>query len=800
MSKKRGNKPPNWKQQDPQAERETEKYARPIPSRELIMETLKEQGVPLMREQLAEVFQLSDEEDLEALRRRLNAMERDGQLVLNRRRGYGLVEKLDLVRGRIIAHPDGFGFLVPDEGGDDLFMSPRQMRSVFHGDRAVARVTGLDQRGRREGAIVEVIERNTQRVVGRFYCENGVCFVVPDSKRITQDISISNDGQGNARQGQIVTVDIIEQPSFRSRPIGRVAEVLGDHMAPGMEIDIAIRSHDLPLTWPQAVQAEIAGLKPEVTEASKQGREDLRKTPLVTIDGVDSRDFDDAVFCERKAKGWRLLVAIADVAHYVEPDTALDKEAFARGNSVYFPERVIPMLPEILSNGLCSLNPQVDRLCMVCEMYINEDGRITRSRFLEGLMRSHARLTYDQVAKVLVDRDPAERKKLGDLVPHLEELQRLYQVLRKERSKRGAIDFETTETRIVFGTDRKIERIVPVIRNDAHKLIEECMIAANVASARFLANSKMPTLFRVHQGPKIEKLTALREFLKEIGLSMRGGDKPEPLHYAELLAKLQDRPDAHLIQTVMLRSLSQAKYNPENVGHFGLALEQYLHFTSPIRRYPDLLVHRAIRHVIRSKAGKGLIKRALGRMLQTGSGAGFHYTTADMLVLGEHCSTTERRADEATRDAVDWLKCEYMLDKVGDEFDGIISSVTSFGIFVELKEIYVEGLVHVTALKNDYYHFDPAGHRLRGERSGTMYRLTDGVRVKVVRVNLDERKVDFELVEPENVKSGRAVASAKAKDTRAKDTKAKDTKAKDTKARKPRRRKKPAAKTGAKPE
>lgn len=788
MSKKRGNKPPSWKQADPLAEREAEKYARPIPSRELIMQTLKEQGVPLMREQLAEIFQLTDEDDLEALRRRLNAMERDGQVVRNRRRGYGLVEKLDLVRGRIIAHPDGFGFLVPDEGGDDLFLSPRQMRTVFHGDRAVARVTGLDQRGRREGAIVEVIERNTHRVVGRFHCDNGVCFVVPDSKRITQDISVPGDGQGGARQGQIVTVDIIEQPSFQSRPIGRVAEVLGDHMAPGMEIDIAIRSHDLPLAWPHAVQDEIAGLKPEVAESAKKGREDLRDVPLVTIDGVDSRDFDDAVFCERKAKGWRLLVAIADVAHYVEPDTALDREAFARGNSVYFPERVIPMLPEILSNGLCSLNPQVDRLCMVCEMYISEDGRITRSRFLEGLMRSHARLTYDQVAKVLVDRDPKERKKLGDLVSHLEELHALYKVLRKERTKRGAIDFETTETRIVFGSDRKIERIVPVVRNDAHMLIEECMIAANVASARFLAKNKMPTLFRVHQGPKVEKLTGLREFLKEIGLSLRGGDKPEPQHYAELLEKIQSRPDAHLIQTVMLRSLSQARYNPENVGHFGLALDQYLHFTSPIRRYPDLLVHRAIRHVVRSKASKGIIKRAIGRVLQTGSSGGFRYTSADMLVLGEHCSTTERRADEATRDAVDWLKCEYMLDKVGEAFDGIISSVTSFGIFVELKEIYVEGLVHVTALKNDYYHFDPAGHRLRGERSGTMYRLADAVRVKVVRVDLDERKVDFELVEQavlkHGAKSGRAVAGGKS------------TAAKAGKPRKPRRRKK----TGAKPE
>lgn len=763
MSKKRSPKKPAWTDQDPYAAREAEKYARPIPSRELIIEKLTEQGVPLMREQLAEAFGLTDEEDLEALRRRLNAMERDGQLVRNRRRGYGLVEKLDLVRGRVIGHPDGFGFLVPDDGSDDLFLSPRQMRSLFHGDRAVARVTGLDHRGRREGAIVEVLERNTHRVVGRFYCENDVSFVVPDSKRITQNVSIPPDMRGGARQEQIVTVDITEQPTFRSPPIGRVSEVLGDHMAPGMEIDIAIRSHDLPLVWPAGVQDEIADLHPEVLEAHKKGREDLRDLPLVTIDGADSRDFDDAVFCERKAKGWRLLVAIADVSHYVEHGTALDREAQARGNSVYFPERVIPMLPEILSNGLCSLNPRVDRLCMVCEMYISDDGRITRSRFMEGLMRSHARLTYDQVAKVIVERDRDERKRLGGLVPHLEELHRLYKVLRKERTKRGAIDFETTETRIVFGPDRKIERIMPVERNDAHKLIEECMIAANVASARFLAKHKMPTLYRVHEGPKPEKLEALRTLLGELGLSLRGGDKPEPQHYAELLATIQKRPDAHLIQTVMLRSLSQARYAPENTGHFGLALPQYLHFTSPIRRYPDLLVHRAIRHVLRSSADKGLLKRALGRMFSGGPVVSFRYTVADMQALGEGCSMTERRADEATRDAIDWLKCEFMLDKVGEEFVGIISGVTSFGIFVELADIYVEGLVHVATLKNDYYHFDPAGHRLRGERSGTTYRLADRVTVKVMRVDLDERKIDFELVEATEQKLGRAVATRKRK-------------------------------------
>ncbi|HKJ09350.1 MAG TPA: ribonuclease R [Gammaproteobacteria bacterium] len=728
---------------DPYAEREATKYDRPIPSREFIMEMLGEKGVPLVREEIAQVLALESEDDLEALRRRLNAMERDGQLIRNRRNGYCLVDKADLVRGRIIGHPDGFGFLVPDEGGDDLFLGPRQMRSVLHGDRAVARVTGIDRRGRREGSIVEVLEHNTRQVVGRFYSESGIGFVVPDNKRLSQDIVVPPAMQGEAQHGQIVTIDLIEQPSKHAKPIGRVVEVLGDHMAPGMEIDVAIRSHELPLQWPEGVQAEIAGLGEEVPEQAKANRVDLRNTPLVTIDGADARDFDDAIYCERKPKGWRLVVAIADVSHYVSAGSALDLEAYERGNSVYFPERVVPMLPEVLSNGLCSLNPNVDRLCMVCDMYINAEGNITRSSFYDAVMRSHARLTYDQVAAMLVDGDSALREKYSALVPHLEELYGLYKTMRGTRSKRGAIDFETTETRIAFGGDRKIERIVPVVRNDAHKIIEECMIAANVATARFLARHKVPTLYRVHEGPKADKLPDVRSFLAEVGMQLGGGDSPEPKHYAKLLDKVQHRPDAHLIQTVLLRSLAQAVYSPDNSGHFGLAHDNYVHFTSPIRRYPDLLVHRAVRHAIARK--EGAVRRAVRRVTGRGSAKGFQYTHDDMVVYGEHCSMTERRADEATRDAVDWLKCEYMLDKVGEVYDGIITSVTSFGIFVELADIYVEGLVHVTALKNDYYHFDPAKYRLMGERTATSYRLADRVRVRVVRVDLDERKIDFDL-------------------------------------------------------
>jgi ribonuclease R len=515
-------------------------------------------------------------------------------------------------------------------------------------------------------------------------------------------------------------------------------------MAPGMEIDIAIRSHEVPQEWPAGVKKESAVFGKDVPARAKRGREDLRELPLVTIDGADARDFDDAVYCEATAGGWRLLVAIADVSHYVHPESALDKEAFERGNSVYFPERVIPMLPEVLSNGLCSLNPEVDRLCMVCEMLFKKDGRMIRSRFMNGLMRSHARLTYEEAAAIMVDGDKQACKRRKPLVPHLNELYRLYMTLRKARSKRGAIDFETTETRIVFGDNRKIERIEPLVRNDAHKVIEECMVAANVAAARYLERHKMPTLYRIHATPAGDKVTDLQEFLNEVGLGLRGGHKPSARDYSAVLKMAQGRPDEHLINTVLLRSMPRAEYNPDNIGHFGLAHENYTHFTSPIRRYPDLLVHRAIRHILAGKKPKSFV-----------------YSVENMQAFGEHCSDTERRADDATRDAVDWLKCEYMLDKVGESYAGIITSTTSFGLFVELQDIYVEGLVHVTALGNDYFHFDPVRHCLTGEHSKRIFRLGDQVNVKVVRVNLDDRKIDFELSEKLQRKTGKTGKTGK---------------------------------------
>ena len=691
------------------------------------MEILADKGEPLTWQKLAGILDLHEEQDIDALQRRLNAMERDGQVIRNRREGFGLVDKMDLVRGYVSAHPDGYGFLIPDDSSDDLFLSARQMRTVIHRDRVVARVSGIDRRGRREGAIVEILQRNTHSVVGRYFKESGIGFVIPDNKRITHNIAVPAEYQGQAQEGQIVVVELVEQPTKRRQPLGKVTEVLGEHMAPGMEIDVAIRAHELPHHWPSAVEREMLHYSEEVSEEDIQGREDIRHLPLVTIDGPDAKDFDDAVYCEPSAKGWRLIVAIADVSNYVMPDSALDQSAQERGNSVYFPGRVIPMLPELLSNGLCSINPAINRLCMVCDMEVSSSGTVKSYRFYDAVMKSHARMIYDDVAAIL-DGDVELRSQFEELVPHLENLRQLYRAFDKQRAKRGTIEFETTETVIQFGPHKKIEDIVPLTRNIAHKLIEECMITANICAAKYLGKHFMPTLYRVHELPAADKLTDLREFLKSFGLKLEGGAHPEAKHYSEVLQQVGDRPDAHLIQTVMLRSMKQAVYSPDNIGHFGLALTQYAHFTSPIRRYPDLLVHRAIRHVIK------------GDQAET-----FIYSEKDMARFGEQCSMTERRADDATRDVEAWLKCEYMMDKVGECFDGIVSGVTSFGIFVELEGIYVEGLVHVTSLNNDYYHFDPIKHCLVGERTHQSYSLADKVNVRVARVDLDEKRIDFDL-------------------------------------------------------
>jgi ribonuclease R len=738
------------KSSDPFASREAANYPRPIPSREFILDYLRESVGPLTHEDICNTLNLNDDDQIEAMRRRLRAMERDGQVARNRRGGYGTLDKLNLVKGRVIGHPEGYGFVSPVQGeSEDIHLSSTQMRRVFDGDIVLVRIAGWDRRGRPDGTLVDVVERKTTQLVGRYFRESGISFVRPDNPRISQDILIPADRSLDANSGQIVVVNIVEPPSKNSLPVGHITEVLGEHLDPGMEIELSIRNYGIPHLWNDRVRAETVAIPDQVQDTDF--RVDLRDTPLITIDGEDARDFDDAVHCQPRARGgWTLTVAIADVSHYVSVGSALDKEAFERGNSVYFPNHVVPMLPEKLSNGLCSLNPAEDRLCMVCEMQISAEGDINRYQFYEAVMHSHARMTYTQVAHILADREKHDssgvRKQFAAILPQVDALHDLYKVLHRRRAKRGAIDFDSQETRILFDSERKISQIIPIDRTEAHRLIEECMLCANVCSAEFLQRAKLPALYRVHEGPSEERLSAVRDFLGELGIGLGGGDDPQPQDYQRVLAAVRGRDDAAVIQSVMLRSMSQAVYQPENLGHFGLAFEAYSHFTSPIRRYADLLVHRAIRRLIRSKQKIAAVRRVDGATMLAPQSI-YSYELAHLDDIGEHLSVTERRADEATRDVVNWLKCEYLMDHVGEQYAGVVSAVTGFGLFVMLDDLYVEGLIHVTGLPKDYYFHEAAQHRMVGERTGRVFRLGQKLQVKVVRVNLEERKIDFELVD-----------------------------------------------------
>ncbi len=715
---------------DPEAKLESKRYDNPVASRTLILKTITEAGM-MTQSSVFKALQVRPDQE-EGVSRRLSAMVRDGQLVQNRRGGYLPVDEKHLIRGHVIAHADGFGFLVPDEGGDDLFLSGKQMRGVLHGDHAVATVAGVDRRGRREGSIVSVVERANTTLIGRLFDDEGIAYVVPDNKRITQNILIPADMFADASPGQIVKVEITSQPTKRRQMVGKITDVIGDHMAPGMEVEIEIHNHGIPFEFPDAVIQQAERFGDSVKESDKQGRLDLRSLPLVTIDGEDARDFDDAVFCDPRAEskggGWKLVVAIADVAHYVDIGSSMDEEAYERATSVYFPGRVVPMLPEAISNGLCSINPDVDRLCMVCEMFVNKQGEIESYDFKEAVMRSHARLTYTQVAQALEDNSSGIIS--ADVYPHIVNLNDMYKSLDGARRARGTIEFDTTESVINFTSDKRIESIRPSVRNDAHKIIEECMISANVCAAKFIAKSKHPCLYRVHEDPSDEKIEDLRGFLSDLDLKLGAPSrKIESYDYAKLSEEIKQRDDYHMIQTLMLRSMKQAIYKSENDGHFGLALTHYAHFTSPIRRYPDLLVHRAIKHIVRKRKKSD-----------------YMYSPDRMMLMGEHCSFNERRANEATRDAEFALKCEYMLDKVGQSFDAHVTGVVGFGLFVELNEHFVEGLIHITNLPKDYYVFDPKAHQLVGENRGLQFGLNDKIRILVARVDMDERKIDFELI------------------------------------------------------
>lgn len=711
---------------DPHAKREAEHYETPLPSRELVIDVLTEQGVPLAMETLYELLEIAEDEQ-EIFNRRLNAMEREGQIMRNRKGVVCLADKIEAIAGVIQGHQDGFGFLVPDDKvkhPEDLFLPHKEMQQVMHGDRAMVRMSGLDRKGRPEGKIVEVLERMNKTIVGRVMQGTGVTIVAAEDKRINQDILIPYHLDMGAKVGQIVEIEMTEQPSKHAHPMGKVIQILGNYADSGMEIEIALRKHKLPHQFAPAALKQAEDIPKTVQPKDYKDRIDLRELPLITIDGETARDFDDAVFAEPQGNGWRLVVAIADVSHYVTPDDALDKDAVERGNSIYFPRRVIPMLPEALSNGLCSLNPDVERLCMICDMQVNANGVVDSYKFYPSVMLSKARMTYTKVADMLENPDGEMAKEYAHVMPHVQNLYALYQAMLVQRKKRGAIEFDTSETMMVFNDEGKIDRIVPTSRNEAHKIIEECMLAANVCAANYLETNKHTAVYRVHEGPSAEKLDLLRTFMAEFGFGVNGGDKPHAKDYAQLMSQIKGRPDEQLLQTVLLRSMQQAVYSPDNQGHFGLAYEAYTHFTSPIRRYPDLLVHRAIKAVTNKET----------------------YKVKDWATLGTHCSLTERRADEASRDVTNWLKCYYMQDKVGEVFEGTVSAVTSFGVFVALDDAYVEGLLHVTELGNDYFHYEKAHHEMVGERTGVKYRLGDRVTIKVARVDLETTKIDFSLV------------------------------------------------------
>jgi ribonuclease R len=702
-------------------------YEHKIPSREQILAAMEQAGKPLKLVALAPGFGIRTEQHRRALEARMRAMVRDGQLLRNRADEYCLTRHLDVVTGTVLAHRDGFGFLRPDDGSSDLYLEARQMQLLWDGDRVAARANETS-RGR-EGHVVEILARGKQRIVGQFRRERGIDSVLESGDSRTEVLIPRGEARG-AKAGDVVAVDVLEYPSKTSHAVGRVVEILGRKDTRGIDTDVAILAHGIPNEWPAEALKEARTWSSEVPDSAKVGRDDLRDVPLVTIDGADAKDFDDAVYCEPQGDGWRLIVAIADVSHYVRADSPLDREARSRGTSVYFPDRVVPMLPEELSNGLCSLNPHVDRLCLVCEMHVTRGGEVTRSQFYDAVMRSAARLTYTEAAQMLVA--ARARGPHAELKPQLQHLNSVYEAFAAVRKRRGAIDFDMPESKIELDERGQVKSVRAVERLVTHKIIEECMIAANVEAAKRIRKGRIASLYRVHEGPDEDRLEELVLFLRTFGHKVNPATL-SPKEINRVLASVAGEPEEELVETVVLRSMKQARYQPNNVGHFGLALGAYAHFTSPIRRYPDLLVHRAIKHLNDKRSAKG-----------------FRYGLEEMDRLGEHASRTERRADEATREVAERLKCVYLKERVGDTFDVVISSVVPFGLFVRLPEIQADGLVHVTALPRDYYHKDATGTVLKGERSGREYRLTEALQVRLVAVNVEERKVDFVPIENED--------------------------------------------------
>jgi ribonuclease R len=726
---------------DPHRKREAARYARPIASRELILARARSLARPLHFRDLAEDLGISDSSELDALRRRLRAMCRDGELMIDRRGRYGLVEKMNLVAGVVNITPQGDVLLLPDEGGDDVRVQARSAGNLVGGDRVLVRVEGVRRDGQPWGVVVELLERSSEPILGRYYEEDGVAFVEPERTQFMNDILIPRRG---ANPGDLVRVELDVEATNLSYPAGTVTEVLDGGATSEVRAAVVLAAHGIPRHWGSEVQAEAEKIRRTLSKAARAQRVDLTELPLVTIDGADARDFDDAVYCEPiQGGGWNLFVAIADVSHYVHPGTALDREARERGNSVYLPDYVVPMLPEILSNDLCSLRPDEPRLCMVCEMRISERGRLSRYQFYEGVMHSKARLTYDEVWDFL-EHGKGSRlgRELNELGPHLENLHRLFAALRARRETRGALDFRAPEIRVQVDAEGRVAEIGPVLRNDAHRIIEECMIVANVAAARFIEHHELDGVFRIHEPPSGDKLKDLQSVLASMGIHARFELSPRPSDLQALLRSVANHRRAHVVETLVLRSLNQAQYSERNRGHFGLALPRYAHFTSPIRRYADLLVHRALKSVIRGRARSEHVVRVKGAP-RTPKSALYPYSTEELELITDHISMTERRADTAVRDLEDWLKCEYIEQRVGDEFRGTVSGVTDFGLFVELDDLYVQGLVHVSALGGDYFHFDRRTMRLKGETTGVTFELGQTMTVQVARVDVMERKIDL---------------------------------------------------------
>lgn len=724
------------------ASKERKPYKHPTPDRGKVLDFLRESGLPLKVEVILDEFGLKGQKMRTQLVEQLRVMVRAGQIIENRRGEFCLIERLNLVTGQVSGHRDGFGFVARDDGEEDVYLSAREMRALFDGDRVAIRISGEDRRGRTEGKLVEVLDRGVREIAGQFIRERGIGIVIPDNPKLSHRVLIAQGAAGEAEHGQIVVVRILDYPTRVEQATGEIIKIIGHPDDKGIATDIAIQSHAIPTDWPSEVTKQAATFGKEVPNTAKKDRVDLRGTNLLTIDGADARDFDDAVFCEPSGKGYRVLVAIADVAHYVEQGSPLDKQAIRRGTSVYFPDRVVPMLPEALSNGLCSLNPNVDRLCMVCEMRVEPDGKVSRAKFYEAVMRSAARLTYTEVSDFFT----GERK---DHIPSsvhqdLENLHQVFKAFATNRRKRGAVELDIPQTRIEMDKDGAVKSIMAVNRNDAHRLIEECMIAANVQAAKFIRKNKIPGLYRVHAKPDADRFDDLRLYLVSLGLKVPHPDHVQPRDFNKMIEQVSDRPDSAAISMAMLRSMQHAEYTPKNIGHFGLALDAYAHFTSPIRRYPDLLVHRAIRHIVRG-----------------GKAGNYPYEQDLMEHLGSVCSAHERRAEEATREVEAWLKCQYMEAKVGEQFPGVITGVTSFGAFVQIPELQIDGLVHVTSLANDYYKFDPGSQSLIGERTGNRYRLGDRLEVIVAKVDLETRRIDFNLVNDDH--GGRASRPRKKK-------------------------------------